>query len=274
MRGSSIILFIGLLLSGCAITMPASETIMFESEPKSQKNEDLLQQIIHQDNDDIYSYSAYQEHSSTLQNFTFPFQKAYLSFSVRPQLQNELPYAKEKFSGFIEEKKQEPDIEDNDFQIAGPLNLALAMPLPFKRTPNFAISGNIGIPVLGVDMTYRAFENTYLTANFSYLSGELIAQQRLFMNEKIGLALGMHYRFQRRWLRVLEGPDETFGLSTIFSLLKPAKVFYNHTIGLRTVIYLPVAENTYLHMVAAPGYVANLDEFTLNLGLSLKYQLW
>jgi len=56
--------------------------------------------------------------------------------------------------------------------------------------------------------------------------------------------------------------------------VKPARVFYNHTFGLRSVIYLPVSENTYLHVVAAPGYVANLNEFTFNMGLSLKYQLW
>lgn len=249
----------GLLLSGCAVTMPSSETIMFESEHTEEQK---------------YENQAQREHYSLFQNFSLPFQKAYLSFTVRPQLHKELPFAKEKFAEFIAEKKQEPDIEDGDFQIAAPLNLAFAVPLPLKRSADFAISGNIGLPVLGLDLTYRAFENTYLTVNFSYLSGELIAQQRLFRNEKIGLALGTHYRFQRRWLRVLEGPDESFGLSTVFSLLKPERVFYNHTFGLRSVVYIPVSGNTYLHVVAAPGYVANLDEFTLNMGLSLKYQLW
>ena len=267
------ILCTGLLLSGCAVTMPASETIMFEGENRGlSKSDHLIQNNDHKNNDG--TLAPHQKRSSVFSNISFPFQKAFLSFSVRPKLQGELGYAKEKFAGFIVEKIQEPDIEDEDFEIAAPLNLAFAVPLPIKRSQDFAVSGNIGLPVLGLDMTYRAFENTYFTANISYLSGELIAQRRLLLNENIGIALGTQYRLQRRWLRVLEGPDEIFGLSTIISLVKPARVFYNHTFGLRSVIYLPVSENTYLHVVAAPGYDANLNEFTFNMGLSLKYQLW
>lgn len=246
---------------------------MFEgAKSESSQKENVTQPNNHEEynNDSFFD----RQNTSIFRNISFPFQKGFFSFSVRPELQNELHYAKEKFAGFIEEKRRESTIDDNDFEIAGPLNLAFAIPVPLKRTSDFALSGNIGLPVLGLDMTYRAFDNTYLTANLSYLSGEVIAQQRLFMNENIGLALGTHYRLQRRWLRAPEWPDESFGLSAIISLLKPARVFYNHTLGLRSVIYLPVSKNTYLHVVAAPGYVVNLDEFTINLGLTLKYQLW
>jgi hypothetical protein len=209
-----------------------------------------------------------------LSNFYFPFQQGFLTFSMRPELESELGYAKTKFASFVEDKMQEPDIEDEDFEIAGPLNLAVAFPFEINRSRTFAISGNIGLPVLGADMTVKALKNTFLTANLSYLSGEIIAQQRLYNARDIGVAVGAHYRLQRRWLRVIEGPDETFGMSTIVSMITPARVYYNHTVGIRSVIYLPVSEDTFLHIVAAPGYVTNLGEFTLNMGLSLKYQLW
>lgn len=154
------------------------------------------------------------------------------------------------------------------------MNLAVALPIPLKQSSSFALSGNVGLPVLGVDMTVQTLKNTFITANLSYLSGEVIAQQRLLNRKDIGIAIGPHYRLQRRWLRVIEGPDETFGISTIMSLLIPARTYYNHTVGIRSVIYLPVSEDTFLHVVAAPGYVTNLGEFTFNMGLSLKYQLW
>jgi len=211
---------------------------------------------------------------SFLNNFYFPFRKGHLTFSVRPALQKELAFAKEKFAMYVQEKMEEPDIQEGDFEIASPLNLAIAVPLPIKRSSTFAISGNVGIPVFGIDMTMRTFDNTFLTANFSYLSGEIIAQQRLYNGRDVGIALGVNYRLQRRWLRVIEGPDESFGLSTIWSLLNPARVFYNHTVGLRSVFYFPFSENTNLHVVAAPGYVTNVKELTLNMGISLKYQLW
>ncbi len=211
---------------------------------------------------------------SILNNLYVPFREGYLSFSVRPKLHGELDYAKKKFADFVQEKKQEPDIDDGSFEIASPLNLAAAVPIPLKRSSSFALSSNIGFPVLGIDMTVETFKNTFFTANISYLSGEIIAQQRLLNRKDIGMAIGPHYRLQRRWLRVIEGPDESFGISTIVSLLTPARTYYNHTVGIRSVIYLPVTKDTFLHIVVAPGYATNVDEFTINLGLSLKYQLW
>lgn len=262
-------------LSACAVTMPASETIMFESKnresPEKEEMEVFSESYVESDNNrHINPYAK----SSVFKYLDFPFRKGYQSFSVRPKLREELDYAKEKFAAFVQEKKQEPDIDDERFEIASPLNLAVALPIPLKRSSSFALSGNVGFPVLGVDMTVQTFKNTFITANLSYLSGEVIAQQRLFNRKDIGIAIGPHYRLQRRWLRVIEGPDETFGISTIMSLIIPARTYYNHTVGIRTVIYLPVSENTFLHVVAAPGYVTNLGEFTFNMGLSLKYQLW
>lgn len=259
-------------LSGCAVTLPSSETIMFEKwGQKSPIDEGIFventtQQKIENSNNSI--------RRSVLNNFYSLFQQGFMTFSMRPELESELSYAKTKFASFVEDKMQEPDIKDEDFEIAGPLNFAIAFPFEINRTPTFAISGNIGLPVVGVDMTVQALKNTFFTTNLSYLSGEIIAQQRLYNARDIGLAIGAHYRLQRRWLRVIEGPDESFGISTMVSLITPARIYYNHTVGIRSVIYLPVSEDTFLHIVAAPGYVTNLDEFTINIGLSLKYQLW
>lgn len=263
------------ILSACAVTMPASETIMFENRDRHSPKKEGIEVFsgIYADSENKRYSNTYAE-NSIFQYVDFPYREGYLSFSVRPKLHKELDYAKDKFEAFVQEKMQEPDIGDEDFEIASPLNLAVALPIPIKQSSSFALSGNVGLPVLGVDMTVQTFKNTFITTNLSYLSGEVIAQQRLLKRKDIGIAMGAYYRLQRRWLRVIEGPDESFGISTIISLITPARTYYNHTVGLRSVIYLPVSEDTFLHIVAAPGYVANLKEFTLNLGLSLKYQLW
>jgi len=185
---------------------------------------------------------GYYFKQSILDNFYIPFRRDSLTFSARPELRNELQYAKEKFAVFVEEKKQKTDIDENDFEIAEPLNMAAAIPVPIARSATYAITRNIGIPVLGVDMTVQTLKNTFLTVNLSYLSGEIIAQQRILKRNDIGIAFGLQYSLQRRGLRVIEGPDESFGISTVTSSLFPARIFYNHTVGLRPVIFLPLAE--------------------------------
>ncbi|HET6528110.1 MAG TPA: hypothetical protein VFG39_05110 [Balneolaceae bacterium] len=246
------------LLTACSVTMPVSETIMFQETEREQPDKS---------DTGLFPQPNYRKY-----NRSDSHRQSALSFSIRPVLENELAYAKARFSAYVQEKKQEPDIEDSDFRIANPINRAFAVPIYLIESDGFALSGKVGIPVLGMDMTVKTFRNTFVTLNLSIASGELIVQQRLLNNEKIGMSLGIYVRSQRRWLQVIEGPDESFGLSTIFSLLSPARVYSNTTIGIRPVFYIPVG-NAYLHAVIAPGYVTNLEQFTVNVGISLGFEI-
>lgn len=58
------------------------------------------------------------------------------------------------------------------------------------------------------------------------------------------------------------------GLS-IFSLVIPQETFYNHQLGIRSMVYLPLNKKTYLHLFLSPGYVTNLKAFTVNMGMAL-----
>lgn len=261
-----IVAIIALIISGCAITPPASETIMFQKQKPNMRAVDTAPRGSIFDNSDNQFIGERPYHPSPF----YILQELYYSVSGRPVLHGELAYAKKKFASFVRKKKQEPDIQDGDFEIPDPYNLAIALPMVLKQSPTFSLAGKMGVPVLGADMTAKILKDTYLTTNVSWLSGELIWQWRLLDNKHIGLAVGPNLRLQRRWLRVVEGPDESFGISTIISVLTPARIFYNKTVGLRSVIYVPIAEGSFLHAVIAPGYVTNLHLFTINAGLSMR----
>ena len=248
-------------LSGCAVTMPSSENMMFREEQPARADRDVPGL------------------------FPKPYQKQYepgdrrisvglVSVSGRTVLSNELSYAKDKFARYVEEKKQEPGIQDEDFMVPNTHNTAVSLPVFLGRSSNVAWAGSVGLPVLGIDLTTKLFDDTFITANIHYLSGELIVQRKVLQNDKIGIAVGPHFRIQRRWLQVIEGPDESFGISTIISALSPEKTFYNSTVGARASLHIPVSEKMYLHGVVAPGYVTNHQQVTLNFGLSLQYYPW
>lgn len=97
--------------------MPASETIMFESKNRESPEKEEMEVF-----SETYAESENNRHinshakSSVFKYLDFPFREGYLSFSVRPELREELDYAKEKFAAFVQEKSRNRILTTKDLK--------------------------------------------------------------------------------------------------------------------------------------------------------------
>jgi hypothetical protein len=173
--------------------------------------------------------------------------------TASPLLQKEQTYIVNKFA----EGQGNPTVFN-------PNKFTAAFSFRLLQTEHTALQLQLGIPVLGFDLTTRLFDKTYITANLGIATGELILQRKLIDHKSLGLAAGLYYAGKRRYVMLNEG--ESF-----LSLVVPQETFYNHHIGLRSVLNIQSSDRSYIHLFITPSYVANLQVFALNAGMAIHF---
>jgi hypothetical protein len=260
------------LTAGCAITLPASETLIFrpsEKRPQSNRHGFKAEQ-----------FYSFQEKTFCdpwiVTDFSFPFERGYLQLTSHPRMDAELEYAKRKFAGYIRsELERNPSLSEEDVVIRNPYYLSLAFPILLLETPDVKWNLNFGTLALGSDLTARLRGDTFLTVNLGYGDGELIIQHKVVDRADIGVALGGFYRTERRGLEIWGNeldPSIIFGALADVATLD--RVFYNHLLGGRAFVFIPVSEATYAHCVISPAYALNLNRHVLNIGIGLRWDLF
>ncbi len=232
------------ILNSCALTLPASESLVFEEQ---YKESDIIPR------------------GRGAASDAFPVEEAII-VTFRPKVNAELEYAKDKFSSFIQKKLENNiNINEEDLRIRNSYQLSIALPILLIDKEDVQLAASYGLFVLGVDATFRLYEETFLTANMGWLEGEIIVQHKIINTQKLGLAVGGYYRIERRGFEIRDG-----GFGAIFApFLGPDKIFYNKIAGLRLNGYWSVGDNSFLHFVVAPGHAFNLQASVLNLGLGI-----
>ncbi len=242
-----------IICSGCALTLPASESLIFKQQQQEEES------------DNVYKRNwAYTEIDG-------PISAVQITF--RPKVNAELGYAKDKFADFIHERsKQDSAFTEDDLRIRNPYNLSIAASKLIVSTKNIQWAVTMGFFVLGTDITARLFPETFITANVGYLEGELILQQKVLEKDNIELALGAFYRVEQRGFEI-EGTGPV-GLGAIlgvaFDPFFADKIFYNKIAGLRFNGFWSIGNDSYLHFMVAPGYAFNLNVPVLDMGLGIQ----
>lgn len=257
----AIVLVLVWLTSGCALTSPASERLVFRQEEKRLHQPLFPQQT--------YSPSNEEKHSSI---FTPSVLLYYLKMTFRPPL-GELKYAKTKFAPFIaKEFDENPNLTTDDLTIRNPYYFSLSLPVSLIQKPAFYWSMNVGYPVLSTDITVNLGKGVYSTANLGVAGGEFILQKKLLhTDEQLGIAIGGYYRAERRGFEITSnevGPSLVIG--PIVDMLAADRIFYTHTIGPRLNSLIPLNDHSFIHARIAPGYSITLKEAVFNVGFTLQ----
>jgi hypothetical protein len=190
---------------------------------------------------------------------------------MRPKVNGELRYARNKFSTYIsKEFNENPQLQDSDLYIRNPYYLSVAVPVPLIRNNRVYWALNVGYPVLGSDITVPLGSDIYGTANLGWADGEIILQKKVLQSQSAGLAIGGFFRTERRGLEI-DGNElgPTLIFEPLFDLLSADKVFYNNTIGPRFNGFLNLNEQSYIQLRLAPTYSLTYQKPMINFGVTI-----
>ncbi|GEM_PF-1043891 len=253
-----VVLVVTWLTSGCALTSPASEQLVFRQKQKQDPRQLFYEQ---------HFSTLPQDHSSI---FKPSFLLYYLKVTFRPP-SGELAYAKRKFSSYIDHQfEQFPHLTKDDLSIRNPYYFSIAVPVPIIEKPDAYWSMNVGFPVLSTDITVDLGNNFYSTATFGIADGELIVQKKLLHTEKqLGLAMGGYYRAERRGFEITSN-EAGLVIGPIIDWITADRIFYTHTIGPRLNGLIPLNDHSFIQARIAPGYSITLERAVLNFGFTLQ----
>lgn len=252
-----LIITIILLFSGCALTSPSTERLIFQSKQNNALSEPL------------FSDSS---SPSEMDHFSPSFLLYYLNTTFRPIIDDELQYARRSFDSYIRaELQQHPELNSDDLVIRNPYYFSISAPVSLIHNPRFSWAMNVGYPVLSTDITVDLGKRFFATTSLGIGDGEVIIQKKLLDSNEIGIALGSYYRAERRGFEIEgnhTGPSLILG--PIIDGLSADRIFYTHTIGLRLNSLIPLNSRSFLHIRIAPGYSMTLQQPVLNFGITMK----
>lgn len=246
-----------LLCSGCALTSPSTERLIFQNKQKESFS------------DPLFSKSA----SPSKKGQPSPsFLLYYLNTTFRPVIDAELQYARKTFASYITtEFEQHPELNSDDLIIRNPYYFSISTPVSLIHSPRFSWAINVGYPVLTTDLTVDIGRKFFATTTFGIGDGEVIIQKKLLDSNEIGIALGSYYRAERRGFEI-EGNQTgpSLFLGPILDGLSADRIFYTHTFGLRLNSLIPLNRHSFLHLRIAPGYSMTLQQPVLNFGITMQ----
>ena len=246
-----------LLCSGCALTAPSTERLIFQEKQKNAISDPLFPR----------SSSTSKKHQ-----FSPSFLLYYLNSTFRPIIDAELKYARKTFASYITtEFEQHPELNSDDLIIRNPYYFSISAPVSLNHSPRFSWAINIGYPVLSTDLTVDLGKKFFATATLGIGDGEVIIQKKLLDSNDIGIALGSYYRAERRGFEIQgnhSGPSLILG--PIIDGLSADRIFYTHTIGPRLNSLIPLNRRSFLHIRIAPGYSMTLQQPVLNFGITMQ----
>ena len=245
------------LCSGCALTSPSTERLIFQSKQKSTIS------------DPLFSKSS---STSKKDQLSPSFLLYYLNATFRPIIDAELQYAKRTFASYITtEFEKHPELNSDDLIIRNPYYFSISAPVSLLHSPRFSWAMNVGYPVLSTDLTVDLGKKFFATTTLGVGDGEVIIQKKLLDSNDAGIALGGYYRAERRGVEIEgnhTGPSLILG--PIIDGLSADRIFYTHTIGPRLNSLIPLNRRSFLHIRIAPGYSITLQQPVLNFGITMQ----
>ena len=172
--GTGTFVLLLLVLSGCAIHAPMSQTVMFHGEQETRP-----------------AHTAPMGIGATGTS----------SMSSTSYIEEE---ARQRFS---ESEVTEP-IESGNIE-----NRSIGGYISYYSDSGYALSLSLGRYIAGLDGTFRVRGGNYLTVSGSLLGGaQAFLQHRTYNSPWLGLSLGAGYRYKRQLFDVEYGDDQPSGL--------------------------------------------------------------